>query len=180
MTPTPTDLTPEAVQALADRLQVHRRNSVDASFVRVMHLDYEACDQAAHALHALAARLAQEALSTADSAICGRCGHTCFHHAMLGLQECQVPTGCDCFEFVSDKSAAQLVQQAPRPDQSVRDEALTPERPGVWVILDCGHWYKWSGDRLPTREKDFPCHECAPPIEIVPLPDAAPATEGTR
>ncbi len=32
----------------------------------------------------------------------------------------------------------------------------------AWVILDCGHWYKWSGRELPAREKDFPCPNCAP------------------
>jgi len=37
-----------------------------------------------------------------DDEMCGRCGHTRFHHAAFGEGGCQVPTGCAaaCFEFV--------------------------------------------------------------------------------
>ena len=34
-----------------------------------------------------------------DQDICGRCGHTALWHAMNGDKECQIFTGCDCFEF---------------------------------------------------------------------------------
>lgn len=30
-----------------------------------------------------------------------------------------------------------------------------------WMILDCGHWYKWTGAKRPSAEP-FPCPECAP------------------
>ena len=37
----------------------------------------------------------------------------------------------------------------------------------AWVILDCGHWYKWTGDKLPVRDKDFPCPDCAQRPSVV-------------
>lgn len=40
---------------------------------------------------------------------------------------------------------------------------------GYWLILDCGHWYKWEGAR-PTLGQDLPCPDCAPlpvPVPIV-------------
>jgi hypothetical protein len=42
------------------------------------------------------------------------------------------------------------------------DGLIAPMPLNAWVILSCGHWYKWSGDKLPSREKEFPCPECAP------------------
>lgn len=46
-------------------------------------------------------------------------------------------------------------------------------RPGWWVILSCGHWYHWTGDKPPKQPDDnFPCPSCAPMPSIVPLPPA--------
>lgn len=46
---------------------------------------------------------------------------------------------------------------------------MIEHRPTWWVILDCGHWYHWTGDAAPTGTS-LPCPSCAPPIAIVPLP----------
>lgn len=29
-----------------------------------------------------------------------------------------------------------------------------------WLILDCGHWYHWTGKEAPKADVDFPCPEC--------------------
>jgi hypothetical protein len=34
-----------------------------------------------------------------DDALCARCSHTALWHSNVGQGECQVPSGCDCFEF---------------------------------------------------------------------------------
>lgn len=32
-----------------------------------------------------------------------------------------------------------------------------------WLILDCGHWYKWTGDAPPPETgADFRCPGCTP------------------
>lgn len=36
-----------------------------------------------------------------------------------------------------------------------------------WLILDCGHWYHWTGKEAPKADVDFPCPECKPPIAVV-------------
>lgn len=43
-----------------------------------------------------------------------------------------------------------------------------PRRDVWWVILDCGHWVKWTGDSRSVRKgSDFPCPACHP-ITVVP------------
>lgn len=29
-----------------------------------------------------------------------------------------------------------------------------------WVILDCGHWYKWTGVKRPKEGAEFDCPSC--------------------
>ena len=30
-----------------------------------------------------------------------------------------------------------------------------------WIILDCGHWYKWSGDQMPPEPgTELSCPGC--------------------
>lgn len=29
-----------------------------------------------------------------------------------------------------------------------------------WLILSCGHWFKWHGDGLPSVGSDLPCASC--------------------
>ena len=37
-----------------------------------------------------------------------------------------------------------------------------------WIILDCGHWYKWSGEHKPPRVgKELDCPSCKQ-ITVVP------------
>lgn len=32
-----------------------------------------------------------------------------------------------------------------------------------FLILDCGHWYKWTGrEAPPPNGDDFPCPSCSP------------------
>jgi hypothetical protein len=59
-----------------------------------------------------------------DNAICGRCGHAAFWHANLGQGECQVKTGCDCYEFKSD-SDARSTQEPQEPLVNELAEALS-------------------------------------------------------
>ncbi len=33
---------------------------------------------------------------------------------------------------------------------------------GYWLILACGHWYKWTGEQVPVEGQDFPCPNCRP------------------
>lgn len=33
-------------------------------------------------------------------------------------------------------------------------------QPKYWLILDCGHWYKWSNVKPPKVGSEFPCPEC--------------------
>lgn len=37
---------------------------------------------------------------------------------------------------------------------------MIKDRPTWWVILECGHWYHWTGDAKPEEDKDFPCPSC--------------------
>jgi hypothetical protein len=50
---------------------------------------------------------------------------------------------------------------------------MIAHHPTWWVILDCGHWYHWTGKAAPKSEGEFPCPECAPPITVVPSRDPA-------
>ena len=36
--------------------------------------------------------------------------------------------------------------------------------PAWWLILDCGHWYKWTGQTGPKADRDFPCPTCQPSL----------------
>jgi hypothetical protein len=43
-----------------------------------------------------------------------------------------------------------------------------------WLILDCGHWFKWGGQR-PRVGDDFPCSACTPlPRPVWPQPAKEP------
>lgn len=48
-----------------------------------------------------------------DRSECGRCGHTAFHHAMLGDKACQIPSGCSCHEFTAALWAERVPSQPP-------------------------------------------------------------------
>ena len=37
------------------------------------------------------------------------------------------------------------------PDHTIKDKTTW------WIILDCGHWYHWTGDKKPDDKVDFPC-----------------------
>lgn len=43
-------------------------------------------------------------------------------------------------------------------------------KPTWWVILDCDHWYHWTGDKAPKADGDFPCPSCKPEPTIEPFP----------
>jgi hypothetical protein len=32
---------------------------------------------------------------------------------------------------------------------------------GWWLILGCGHWYKWTGSTRPRVDSDLPCPSCS-------------------
>ena len=32
--------------------------------------------------------------------------------------------------------------------------------PTWWLILDCGHWYHWTGTDAPKSKVEFPCPSC--------------------
>jgi hypothetical protein len=46
---------------------------------------------------------------------------------------------------------------------------MIQDRPTWWVILDCGHWYHWTGEKAPKFDGAFPCPDCKPPIQVVDL-----------
>ena len=37
------------------------------------------------------------------------------------------------------------------PDHTIKDKTTW------WIILDCGHWYHWTGETKPNDKVDFPC-----------------------
>lgn len=41
------------------------------------------------------------------------------------------------------------------------------KRAAAWLILDCGHWYKWTGPSVPKPGTEFDCVACKPPIQVV-------------
>lgn len=47
---------------------------------------------------------------------------------------------------------------------------MVANRTTWWVILDCEHWYHWTGDKAPREDIDFPCPSCRPTIAIEPPP----------
>ena len=53
---------------------------------------------------------------------------------------------------------------------SVRDtDHNEPPRPLFWLILDCGHWVKWSGEYL-EEGTEFRCPACsAPRVKETPV-----------
>lgn len=42
-------------------------------------------------------------------------------------------------------------------------------QPSYWLILDCGHWYKWGNAKAPKANADFPCPECKGLPTVVPI-----------
>lgn len=46
-----------------------------------------------------------------------------------------------------------------------------------YLILDCGHWYHWTGEKAPKEGGEFPCPDCQPPITIVELSESKPTPE---
>lgn len=46
---------------------------------------------------------------------------------------------------------------------------MIKDRTTWWVILECGHWYHWTGDYAPGMKTDFPCPSCKPPITVKPV-----------
>ena len=48
-------------------------------------------------------------------------------------------------------------------------DCMIINRPTWWLILDCGHWYHWTGDKEPKADSDFPCPDCKLPIVVKPL-----------
>lgn len=47
------------------------------------------------------------------------------------------------------------------PDHMIKDKTTW------WLILDCQHWYHWTGKDAPTADADLPCPNCRPPIAVV-------------
>jgi hypothetical protein len=50
---------------------------------------------------------------------------------------------------------------------------------GWWLILDCEHWYKWTGAKAPRVGTELDCPSCKPPIVVThpePAPEAPPET----
>ena len=45
---------------------------------------------------------------------------------------------------------------------AIRGKNLTGK---FWLILDCGHWYKWDGKR-PKLDSEIPCPACNVPKVI--------------
>lgn len=41
-----------------------------------------------------------------------------------------------------------------------------------WLILDCGHWYHWTGVEAPNANEPFQCPSCHPPVVL--------SVDGTR
>lgn len=39
-----------------------------------------------------------------------------------------------------------------------------------WLILACGHWYKWTGGQAPPQpgERELNCPSCNPPVVVIP------------
>lgn len=35
-----------------------------------------------------------------------------------------------------------------------------------WLILDCSHWYHWTGKKPPVGA-EFDCPDCKPPIVVM-------------
>ena len=55
------------------------------------------------------------------------------------------------------------------------EDNMILDRPTWWLILECGHWYHWTGDKAPAGP-DIPCPDCAAPITVITeVPDDAPA-----
>lgn len=40
-----------------------------------------------------------------------------------------------------------------------------------WLILDCGHWYKWTGDNQPEADDEFDCPSCKPLPKVMTVPE---------
>ena len=38
-----------------------------------------------------------------------------------------------------------------------------------WLMLDCGHWFKWTSANPPDIGSDFDCPTCSLPKVVVPL-----------
>ena len=47
---------------------------------------------------------------------------------------------------------------------------MIKDRPTWWLILDCHHWYHWTGDSQP-KNNNLNCPDCKPPIVIKRLSD---------
>jgi len=41
--------------------------------------------------------------------------------------------------------------------QEIIDVQKNDTSNGYWLILDCGHWYKWTGKLLPKIGDEFRC-----------------------
>lgn len=51
----------------------------------------------------------------------------------------------------------------------VRRSAVAPPR-AYWLILDCGHWYKWDNPNPLKVGAEFDCPDCKPMPTVVPIP----------
>ena len=49
------------------------------------------------------------------------------------------------------------------------DDHMIENRTTWWLILDCGHWYHWTGDEAPKADSVFPCPDCKRPIVVKSL-----------
>lgn len=56
-------------------------------------------------------------------------------------------------------------------------EVLPREDGKAYLILDCGHWYKWDGDTLPTVGNELDCPSCFTPVAVTMDEPAAPQPE---
>jgi hypothetical protein len=111
--------------------------------------------------------LLDEPIITSDNELCGRCGHPALHHANFGRADCQIPVGCDCFEFIKDKTglldAPTKSTAKPSIYSSTRRCAKCQTE---WSGPDC------FGNRLPDT-----CPNCGSDIYDVPgrtIPTDAP------
>jgi hypothetical protein len=51
---------------------------------------------------------------------------------------------------------------------------LIKDHPTYWLILDCGHWFHWTGAKMHNVNEDFPCPSCEPPIVVRKFPEPDP------